>query len=77
MDYFIADCFGMKCKVFKSYMTEDSGPLIMITSSDDIEKAYNLGFTCIGYPTEVAKEISIEEYESLTKGESILSPHSS
>ena len=44
----------------------------MITSSDDIEKAYSLGFTCIGYPTEIAKEISIEEYESLAKGKSIL-----
>ncbi|MBQ8296174.1 MAG: hypothetical protein IJX77_00145 [Ruminococcus sp.] len=72
MDHFIADCFGMKCRVFKSYIIGDSRPLIMITSSDDIEKAYSLGFTCIGYPTEIAKEISIEEYESLAKGKSIL-----
>ena len=72
MDYFTADYFGMKCKVFKSCITEDSEPLIMNTSSDDIEKAYDLGFTCIGYPTEVVKEISIEEYKSLAKGKSIL-----
>lgn len=72
MDYFIADYLGMKCKVFKSYLTEDIRPLIMITSSDDIEKAYDLGFTCIGYPTEVVKEISIEEYKSLAQSKSIL-----
>jgi len=60
---------GMKCRLYKSYISEDYGPLVMIVSSKDINKAYELGFECIGYPTEIAKIISENEYNILsTKG---------
>ena len=60
---------GMKCRLYKSYMAKDDGPLVMIESNKDIEKAYKLGFNCIGYPTEVAKYITEDEYNLLnTKG---------
>ena len=71
MTYFIATYHGMKCKVYRHYLTEDSEPLVMITSPSDLEKAYSLGFSCIGYPNEVAKEITILEYDLLYENKSI------
>jgi len=56
---------GIKCRMFKSYIKENDGPWLLIISSDDIDKAYKLGFDCIGYPDEIAKQISEEEYKIL------------
>ena len=56
---------GIKCFLYKSYMAEEDGPLVKIVDSRDIDKAYDLGFECIGYPTELVKYISEEEYLQL------------
>ncbi|ORX75229.1 hypothetical protein BCR32DRAFT_297016 [Anaeromyces robustus] len=56
---------GMKCRMFKSYYKENDGPWLMILSSTDINKAYQLGFDCMGYPSEIAKKITEEEYNTL------------
>lgn len=58
---------GMRCKLFKCYLSKDDGPLVMITSSADLKKAYDMGFHSIGYPDEVAKKISEEEYNILSR----------
>lgn len=59
---------GMKCKLLRTYMGEDCS-LIMICNSYDLEKAYSMGFDCLGYPNEIAKKITEEEYNILiTKG---------
>lgn len=64
-DTVIVSYKGMICKMFRSYLHDNGGPLVMITSPHDIEKAYQLGFDCIGHPTEIAKSISEEEYRIL------------
>ena len=71
MDYVITEYHGIKCRVFTNYMTEDSEPMVMITSPEDLQKAHALGFTCIGYPNEVAKEITAEDYELLIRNKYI------
>ena len=71
MTYFTAAYHGMKCKVYRHYLTEDSEPLVMITNPADLEKAYAMGFSCIGYPNEVAKEITVSEYDLLCENKSI------
>ncbi|OUM56458.1 hypothetical protein PIROE2DRAFT_18937 [Piromyces sp. E2] len=35
---------GIECRMYKSYMTKDDGPLLLIIHSKDIDKAYKLGF---------------------------------
>ena len=55
---------GIPCKLYDEYMGPGDGPLVMVKYPEDIEKAYEMGFECIGHPTEVVKYISEEEYES-------------
>ena len=64
MENKIVEYKGIKCTLYKSYMTEDDGPLVKIVDSKDIDKAYELGFECVGHPTEIVKYISEEEYNS-------------
>lgn len=56
---------GMPCRLLEYYMQEGDGPYVMIENSSDIDKAYKMGFDCLGYPTEIAKKISKEEYVEL------------
>jgi len=56
---------GMTCKLLKYYISKGDGPYVMIINSYDIKKAYEMGFDCLGYPTEIAKKISIYEYHKL------------
>lgn len=56
---------GMQCRVLEYYMDKDGGPYVMIVNPADIDKAYEMGFECLGYPTEIAKRISREEYDKL------------
>ena len=56
---------GMECTLLESYMREGDGPWVMIINSSDINKAYENGFNCLGYPNEVAKRISMDEYNKL------------
>ncbi|MBR1798101.1 MAG: EcsC family protein [Clostridiales bacterium] len=56
---------GIQCKMYRSYINEDDGPLVMVASPRDLEKAYELGFIRIGHPNEVVKYISEEEYNKL------------
>ena len=46
-------------------MTENDGPLMKLVNSKDIDKAYALGFECVGHPTEIVKYISEDEYKLL------------
>ena len=54
---------GIKCDLYKSYMAEDDGPLVKILNPADIDKAYELGFECVGHPDEIVYYISEEEYK--------------
>jgi len=56
---------GLKCTLYKNYMLEGDGPLVKVVSAMDISKAYEMGFECVGYPTEVVKYLSDEEYNTL------------
>ncbi len=56
---------GMECTLMECYMHEGDGPWVMIINSCDIDKAYKNGFVCLGYPNEIAKRISMEEYNKL------------
>ena len=58
---------GIRCVVLKSYFSEKDGPLLRIVNPKDKQKAYSLGFKCMGYPDEVVKYITEEEYEKLTQ----------
>lgn len=53
------------CYLYKSYMCENDGPLIKIIHSKDIDKAYELGFECIGHPSEIVKYITQDEFNIL------------
>ncbi|MCR5292332.1 MAG: hypothetical protein K6E28_05540 [Eubacterium sp.] len=53
---------GIKCALYKSYMAENDGPLVKILNPMDVDKAYELGFECVGHPDEIVKYISEEEY---------------
>lgn len=56
---------GMPCKLFRNYMRENDGPWVMIKFPSDIKKAYEMGFECLGYPDEIAKRITDDEYRRL------------
>jgi hypothetical protein len=56
---------GVECILYKSYMTENDGPLVKLVNSKDIDNAYALGFECVGHPTEIVKYISEDEYKLL------------
>ena len=43
-------------------MAENDGPLVKILNPMDVDKAYELGFECVGHPDEIVKYISEEEY---------------
>ena len=58
---------GMKCTLHKTYTTDTDGPLVKITDPKDIDAAYALGFECVGYPDEIVKYLSKEEYAELNK----------
>lgn len=52
---------GMLCEVIDEYMALGDGPYLKIKSSADIDKALSLGFTCMGYPDEIMKKVTVEE----------------
>lgn len=58
---------GMKCRLYDTYLAEDDGPLVKICNSKDIDKAYSLGFQGVGYPDEIVKKVTEDEYEVLCK----------
>ncbi len=55
----------MICELIENYYKPGDGPYLKITSPADIDKAYSLGFTCMGYPNEVMKKLTREEFEKL------------
>ncbi|WP_028508909.1 hypothetical protein [Ruminococcus sp. NK3A76] len=56
---------GMECTLYDSYLGIDSGPVVRINSPQDTDKAYALGFECVGFPDELVKPVTAEEYEQL------------
>ena len=60
---------GMVCELYEHYLTDGDGPYLKITSPDDLKKAHAEGFECMGYPDEVMKQITREEFEILKKKE--------
>ena len=58
---------GIRCVVLKSYFLEKDGPLLRLVDPKDKQKAYALGFECVGYPDEIVKYITEEEYKKLTQ----------
>lgn len=60
---------GMKCTLIENYFCEGDGPYVKITDPQDIDKAYEKGFECMGHPTEIMKKISQDEYNVLVKGD--------
>lgn len=55
----------IECTLFESYLADDSGPCVKIIHSEDIDKAYECGFECVGYPNEIVKYLTADEYECL------------
>lgn len=56
---------GMSCWLLES---EESLPTrVQIISPDDLSKAMQEGFSCWGYPNEIMKEVSTEEFACLTR----------
>lgn len=56
---------GMSCWLLE---LEESFPArVQIISPDDLSKAMQEGFGCWGYPNEIMKEVSTEEYACLTR----------
>lgn len=54
---------GMKC-----YLTKyKDSHYVQIVEPKDKDKAYKNGFECMGYPTEIVKKITQEEYNNLIK----------
>lgn len=58
---------GMECTLFASYFSNDSGPVVRIKHPQDTDRAYSLGFECVGYSDEIVKSVTAEEYEQLLK----------
>lgn len=56
---------GIPCTLLEDYLGQKEYSIVMIQSPKDLKKAYALGFRCIGYPSEVAKEITKEECKIL------------
>lgn len=56
---------GIPCILYYEYLKPGDGPLVKVKNSADLEKAYELGFECVGHPTEVVKYISKEEWEAI------------
>ena len=56
---------GMSCWLLES---EETFPArVQITSPGDLSKAMQEGFNCGGYPNEIMKEVSDDEYACLTR----------
>ena len=56
---------GMSCWLLE---LEESFPArVQIISPDDLSKAMQEGFSCWGYPNEIMKGVSAEEYACLTR----------
>lgn len=53
---------GIPCRLLEYYMDKNDGPYVMIINASDKDIAYEKGFVCLGYPTEMAKKITKEEY---------------
>ena len=51
---------GISCEIIEDYLRPGDGPYLKIRSSEDIDKAYRLGFTCMGYPDEIMKKVDWE-----------------
>ncbi len=60
---------GMRCTIIENYFCEGDGPYVKISAPQDIDKAYEKGFECMGHPTEIMKKISQDEYNVLVKGD--------
>lgn len=60
---------GMRCTLIVNYFCEGDGPYVKIIDSQDIDKADEKGFECMGHPTEIMKKISQDEYNVLIKGD--------
>ena len=58
---------GMECELYPWYMREEGTPCLRIKDPKDIQKAYDHGFECVGYPDELVKSLTKEEYENLKK----------
>lgn len=58
---------GIVCELYEHYFTDSDGPYLKVKFSSDLERAYELGFKCLGYPDEVMKEITREEFERFKK----------
>ena len=58
---------GIKCTLHKTYMNDNDGPLVKVTDPKDLDAAYELGFECVGYPDEIVKYLSEEEFSELNK----------
>ena len=56
---------GIPCELIENYYAEGDGPYLKIVSGKDVDRAYALGFSCMGYPDEVMLKISEEETEKL------------
>lgn len=57
--------YGLPC-----YLIEAESPFpkrVQILCPKDLKKDENLGFFCWGFPSEVAKEITEEEYDCLCR----------
>ena len=57
----------IKCVVLKSYFSEKDDPVLRIVNPKDKQKAYSLGFKCMGHPNEIMKYITEEEYKKITQ----------
>lgn len=56
---------GMKC-----YLTKNKdNHYVQIAEPKDKDKAYKNGFECMGYPSEIAKKITQNEYNTLKNNE--------
>ncbi len=56
---------GIECTLYKFYMAEDDGPLVRIINAKDIDRAYALGFKCVGYPDETELRAAVDFYKSI------------
>ncbi len=54
---------GIACELLPA---EGPFPIrLQILSRDDLSRALQIGFSCWGYPTEIMKEVTPEEFECL------------
>ena len=56
---------GMPCWLLE--LEEPFPARVQLISPDDLSKAMQEGFSCWGYPNEIMKEVSTEEYACLTR----------